>query len=259
MANYCQRFLQRLQNWWPAMGREPAIGRVRFGSLRRLQPIGAVFGWHRGHDLDLCIDRYYITDFLARYAADIQGHVLEVADDCYTRRFGGAKVVRSDILHAPPGSSNATIVADLTQADHLPSNTFDCIILTQTLQYIYEVRSAMLTLYRLLQPGGVLLVTCPGISQMSPRDRSEWGEYWRFTTMSLRNLLAECFPADQVQVQGWGNVLTALAFLHGLIIPDLQRGELAYHDPDYELLVTGRAVKPVVMADPTISPPASSS
>ena len=251
------RLLQRLQDWWPLRYRGTAIGRVHFGSLRRLQPIGAVFGWHRGHDLDLCIDRYYISDFLARHAADIQGHVLEVADDGYTQRFGGAKVLRSDILHAPPGHPNATMVADLTQADHLPSNLFDCIILTQTLQYIYEVRSAIHTLYRLLQPGGVLLVTCPGMSQMSPRDRAQWGEYWRFTTMSLRNLLAECFPADQVHVQGWGNVLTAIAFLHGLIIPDLRRDELAYHDPDYELLVTGRAVKPAALPDPAALPAGS--
>lgn len=245
---HLRTWLQYLRNWWSQERPTPAIGRVRFGSFGRLQPIGAVFGWHRGHDLEQCIDRYYLTQFLARHVADIQGHVLEVADNAYTRRFGGTRVSRSDILHAPPGHPDATIVADLTCADHLPSDTFDCIILTQTLQYIYEVRTAMRTLYRLLRPGGVLLVTCPGISQMSPGDRAQWGEYWRFTTMSLARLLGEQFPAEQVQVQGYGNVLTAIAFLHGLLLSELPSAALQSQDPDYELLITGRAVKPLQRA-----------
>ncbi len=236
------------RKWWRSRRKQtagnPAIGQVHFGSLRRLQPIGAVFGLARGQDLDQCIDRYYITHFLARHAADIQGRVLEIADNLYTQRFGGARVQHSDILYAPPGHPDATIVADLTCADHLQSETFDCIILTQTLQYIYEVRAAVRTLYRLLRPGGVLLVTCPGISQMSPNDRSQWGEYWRFTTMSLSKLLSDSFPPEQIHVQGYGNVLTAVAFLHGLLIPELQGDELEYHDPEYELLISGRAVKP---------------
>ena len=61
--------------------------------------------------------------------------------------------------------------------------------------------------------------------------------------MSLSALLTACFPVEHVHVQGYGNVLTALAFLHGLLIPELEGQELAYHDPDYELLIAGRAVK----------------
>lgn len=253
MAKHPATFYQRWRHWWQP-GRATAIGRVSLGSLRRLQPIGAVFGLHRGHDLQQCIDRYYITDFLSCYRADIHGHVLEVAENLYTHRFGGSRVVRADILHVSPDHPEATVVADLTCADHLPSDTFDCIILTQTLQYIYEVRLALRTLYRLLQPGGVLLLTCPGISQMSSYDRVQWGEYWRFTTMSLSKLLAEVFPAEQVCVRSYGNVLTAVAFLHGLIIADLRPAELAYHDPDYELVVAGRAVKPPMPSEPAHEP-----
>jgi SAM-dependent methyltransferase len=252
MAKHPATFLQRWRHWWHLDGNTPAIGCVRMGTLRRLHPIGAVFGLHRGHDLQQCIDRYYITDFLSHHAADIHGHVLEVAENLYTHRFGGDRVVRADILHVAPDHPEATIVADLTCADHLPSDTFHCIILTQTLQYIYDVRLALRTLYRLLQPGGILLLTCPGISQMSPHDREQWGEYWRFTTMSLRKLLAEVFPAEHVDVKSYGNVLTAIAFLHGLIIADLRPAELTYHDPNYELVVTGRVVKP--LAPPDLEP-----
>jgi SAM-dependent methyltransferase len=220
------------------------VGWVRFGSLRRLVPIGEVFGLKRGQSLDLCLDRYYIERFLGQHATDIHGRVLEIGDNTYTQRFGGTRVHQSDVLHATPGNPEATLVADLTCADHLAANTFDCIILTQTLQYIYDLRAALRTLYRLLKPAGVLLATCPGISQMSRWDAEQWGEYWRFTTFSARRLFAEVFPETALSVQAHGNVLVALAFLHGLLVTELRRAELEHHDPDYEVLITVRAQKP---------------
>jgi SAM-dependent methyltransferase len=182
--------------------------------------------------------------FLERYATDIRGHVLEIADATYTRRFGGQRVSHSDVLHVTPGHPRATITADLTCADHIRSETFDCIILTQTLQYIYEVRAALRTLYRILTPGGVVRATFPGISQIARDDMERWGEYWRFTTLSSRQLFAEVFPEDCVTVQAYGNIFTAIAFLHGLVVEELRREELDYHDRDYEMLITVRAMKP---------------
>jgi SAM-dependent methyltransferase len=239
-----QAWLNRARQAWERYAHGTAVGRVRFGSLRRLHPIGAVFGVKRGQSVDRCIDRYYITAFLARHAADIHGHVLEIADDTYTRRFGGERVQCADVLHAVPGNPAATIVADLTSATNVQSECFDCIILTQTLQYIYDVRAALHTVYRLLKPGGVVLATVPGISQTSRCDAEQWGEFWRFTTLSARRLFGEVFPDQGLTIQGYGNVLVALAFLHGLLSEELRRDELDYHDPDYELLITIRAQKP---------------
>lgn len=213
---------------------------VRWGSLRRLKPFSHVFGLDRG----LCIDRYYIENFLAQQVGDIRGHVLEFADNGYTLRFGGEKVNRSDTLHLSSDNPRATIVADLTSAKEIPSDTFDCIICTQTLQFIYGVQAAAKTLYRILKPNGVLLVTFPGISQISRYDMDRWGEYWRFTTLSARKLFEENFPAGQVRVEAHGNVLAAIAFLQGIAAEELRQRELDFHDPDYEVLITVRAVKP---------------
>ena len=242
---WCQstRLCRSLLTAWERYGCGTAVGWVRFGSLRRLHPIGEVFGVKRGQSVDPCIDRYYIEGFLARHAADIHGNVLEIADDTYTRRFGGSRVQRSDVLHAAPDNPAATIVADLTSAEHIAAERFDCIILTQTLQYIYDLQAALHTVQRLLKPGGVVLATLPGISQTSRYDAEQWGEYWRFTTFSARRLFAEVFPADGLLIQGHGNVLVAMAFLHGLLIQELRRQELDYHDPDYEVLITIRAQK----------------
>jgi ubiquinone/menaquinone biosynthesis C-methylase UbiE len=148
------------------------------------------------------------------------------------------------VLHVTPGHLSATITADLTCADHLESEIFDCIILTQTLQFIYDVRAALQTLYRLLKPGGVLLATFPGISQIARYDMEHWGEYWRFTTLSGRMLFAAVFPEDCLTVQAYGNVYSATAFLHGLLASELRREDLDYHDRDYEVLITIRARKP---------------
>src|SRR6185503_10954466 len=138
----------------------PPVGSLRFGSLDRVSPVSSEFGFDRGH----CIDRYYIESFLQEYAENIRGHVLEIADNDYTMQFGKERVEQSTVLHAVEGNPKATIVADITTAENIPSNTFDCMIITQTLQFIYDVRTAISTIYRLLKPGGVLLTTFPGIS-----------------------------------------------------------------------------------------------
>jgi SAM-dependent methyltransferase len=213
---------------------------VEFGSLRRITPISQSFGLDRG----LCIDRYYIEHFLAQHSGDVKGKVLEVGDDLYTTRFGEDQVTASDVIHVTEDNVKATMVADLTQAEQIPSDVYDCIVLTQTLQFIYDVRKAVQTLYRILKPNGVLLVTLSGINRISRYDMDRWGEYWRFTTLSASRLFEEIFPPSNVTVQGYGNVLAAVAFLHGLAVSELSQQELDYCDADYDVLITVRVVKP---------------
>lgn len=212
--------------------------RVNLGDLRRVTPISPWFGHDRGQP----IDRYYIERFLAEHAGDVRGRVLEVGDDAYTRRFGGAAVTRSDVLHVAPGNPKATIVGDLAEGARMPAEAFDCIILTQTLQLIYDVPAAIRVLHQSLAPGGVLLATCPGISQI---DRGEWGRrwYWSFTTASVRRLFDEHFPAGELSVEGRGNVLSAIAFLEGLAVHELRPDELDAFDACYPVSILIRAVK----------------
>lgn len=217
----------------------PPIGRARFGSLRRVTPVSRVFGLDRGQG----IDRYYIENFLARHATDIRGQVLEVANNTYTIRFGGGRVTKSDVLHVQEGNPKATIVADLSAGNHIPSDVFDCIILTQTLSFIFDTRAAIRTLYRILKQRGVLLATLPGICQISRYDLERWGDYWRFTTLSARRLFEEVFSSDKIVVEAHGNVLVANAFLHGLAVEELRSDELDYKDDDYQLVITVRATK----------------
>lgn len=218
----------------------PPVGWVRFGHLRRLKPFSSDYGNSRG----LEIDRYYIEKFLSEFATSIQGHVLEIKHNTYTKRFGGDRVTKSDVLHPIDGNPDATIIADLSNADRLPSDTFDAIIFTQTLQVIYDIKTTVSTLYRILKPGGTLLVTVSGMAKISRQDFDTWGEYWRFTSLSARLLFEEVFPSNRVIVRSYGNVLAAVAFLQGLACEDLKLKELNFVDPDYEILIAIRAVKP---------------
>lgn len=207
---------------------------------RRIEPVSRVFGFDRG----VCIDRYYIERFLASESRCIGGRVLEIAENTYTRRFGGDRVTRSDVLHVVPGNRKATLVGDLAGGEGLPDDAFDCVILTQTLQHIYDTRAVVRTLHRILKPGGAVLATFPGISQISRYDMDRWGDFWRFTTLSARRLFEEVFPPEGVRVESHGNVLVAVAFLHGLATRELEESELQHHDPDYPVLITLRATRP---------------
>ena len=152
----------------------PRRGSVDFGDFRRLEPISPIFGMDRG----LPIDRYYIEYFLEAHAEDIRGSVLELGDSFYTEKFGRDAVEKIDVLHYVEGNAAATLVADLTKADHIPSKSFDCIVFTQSFQMIYDFKAALRTLHRILVPGGVLLFTSHGISKIARRlGRDDWGEY----------------------------------------------------------------------------------
>jgi SAM-dependent methyltransferase len=170
--------------------------------------------------------------------------VLEIKHNTYTKKYGQDRVTKSDVLHPVEGNPDATIVADLTKAEHLPSDSYDAIIFTQTLQVIYDIRTVIATLYRILKPGGVLLATGSGMAQLSLVDFDQWGEYWRFTSLSARLLFEEAFSAGNVSVRPYGNVLAAISFLEGLACEDLKRSELDVRDRSYEVLIAVRAVKP---------------
>jgi len=219
--------------------RAPPVGGVDFGDLRRVTPITRSFGFERGQP----VDRYYIERFLARHAADVHGRVLEIGEDIYTRQFGGERVRAADILDLKTDNPRATLVADLTRGEELPGDAFDCVIFTQTLQFIYDAPAAIRTLHRIIRPGGVLLGTFPAVSQICRYDMDRWGDYWRFTTASIGRLLGDVFGASQVEVGSYGNVLAAISFLQGLAAGDLEPRELDARDPDYELLIVARAVK----------------
>jgi SAM-dependent methyltransferase len=206
------------------------------GTIRRTRPLSDIWGLDRGTP----VDRYYIDRFLEGHRGDIRGRVLEVKDGGYTDRYG-IGVARRDVLDVDPTNPLATIVADLAAADAIPSNTYDCFILTQTLQFIYDTHGALSHARRILRPEGVLLATVPAIIRVERSFKTI--DYWRFTVASCSALFSEAFGREQVTIRSYGNVLTAIAFLTGMAHQELSRRELETYDEYFPVIVAVRAVK----------------
>jgi SAM-dependent methyltransferase len=216
----------------------PASGRVE----ELLRPTSTVFGRERGFP----IDRYYIENFIAKHADDIRGDVLEVSENTYSKRHG-KDISHSDVLHVIEGTPNATIVGDLTVPASLPENRFDCFICTQTLSFLEDPAVALRTCAQMLKGGGVLILTVPGISQISEYDMNRWGDYWRFTSRSVDALARRAFPGGDYYVEVFGNVFAAKAALDGLAVEDLPDARLLDHsDPSYQVLIGLWARKAIV-------------
>lgn len=225
-----RRFARRVRH-----GIRRTLSPVRWGNLRRLAPFTDDWGLSRGTP----IDRIYIEGFLEVHRDRVVGRVLEVQDAAYTERLGGRQVTRSDVLDIDPSNPHATVVADLGSPDALDSAVYDCVILTQTVQLVVDVRAALRNVYRALAPGGTLLLTAHGTSMVYDAE-----DRWRWTPASLELELRALAPGAEIDVAGHGNVLAATAHLWGLAAEDLSSEELAANDPRFPVVVTACVRRP---------------
>jgi SAM-dependent methyltransferase len=206
------------------------------------QPVSANFGRDRGTP----IDRVYIEAFLQKHQHLVTGTTLEIAEDTYSRRFG-QKVTKHEILHVDPTAPGVTIEGNLTQPEALPHDRIDCFICTQTYNFIADVETALRGTYQLLKPGGVVLATVGGISQVSTYDSTRWGDYWRFTPQGIRYLFERVFPEENVEVEVWGNCFATTLFLQGLAYEEIDARKLYPADERYPVTISVVARKPEVV------------
>ena len=222
------------------LSKKPKPGDIDFGDLRRLNPISKKYGFERGTP----IDRYYIEKFLKENGSFISGHVLEVGNDTYSDMFGNNNVTKSDVLDIDRSNNKANIIADLSDAKEIESNTYDCIILTQVLQYIFEIDAAINEICRITRPGGTILITAPGATQVVQQKwagADSW--YWSFTFPSISRLFSTRKDLENVEIGVYGNVLSSISFMLGLASHELSDQELDYIDQAYPLVLTVKARK----------------
>jgi SAM-dependent methyltransferase len=205
----------------------------KIGPYVRTGPVSSNWGYDRGTP----IDRWYIDRFLEQHRDDIHGRVLEVKDDQYVARFGDG-LERVDILDLDPTNARATFVADLEFADVIPDATFDCIVLTQVLQYCLDMKAAAAQCARILKPRGILLLTVPGVN----KTEDEF-ELYRFTEAGCRQIVESAFGEGNVETASHGNSLVATAFLSGLAAEEFSEGELESFDRRFPVVHTCRAVR----------------
>lgn len=206
--------------------------------LDAIGPVSRFFGEDRGTP----IDRYYIDKFLSRQSHLISGRVLEIADNKYSKKFG-RNVSKYEILFINENNPKATIIGDLTNPSTLPVNTINCFICTQTFNFIYNISDAIQGAYQVLTPGGYLLATVSGACQISRYDMDRWGDYWRFTTLSAQKTFEAVFGKGNVEIDHYGNCLTAISLVRGIAAEEIPKEKLDFKDPDYQVTITITARK----------------
>jgi hypothetical protein len=214
-----------------------ALRPVRWGNLRRLQPVSPRWGSERGS----AVDRHYIDAFFARHSELIRGRVLEVRDPRYATSCGNG-VTTIDVVDIDPRNDDATIIADLADPGSLPTFAFDCAIVPQTLVYVRDPFAAAANLWQSIAPGGALLVTTPAIARVDP-DAVE-DDRWHLTRAGLETVIRRACPDGEYSVQAHGNPIVATAFLQGVAAEELRADELDAHHPLFPIVVTARVRKP---------------
>jgi SAM-dependent methyltransferase len=224
--------------------RWPIIRQLRFAALRRLSPL------KNGGPNGTSTIRYYWARFLEENRADIRGRGLEIGTTATIRQYGGAALTQADALDLSPHSDEVRVVADLSRADHVPGDTYDCFVHQFTTAVIYDVEAAVYHAVRLLKPGGVLLINfwCVDYYLHRGLDMGTGGPmymYWWPTPILVHDLLQRLALTEQdYRLTIYGNLLTRFAFLVNLPAEELTQAELDHRDPGQPLLICARIVKP---------------
>jgi len=197
------------------------------------EPISRQFGTERG----VPIDRYYIDKFLESHSEFIKGDVLEIEDSTYTVRFGKDHVVHSIVMDVSAQNCNISFNGNLETGEGIKDEIADCFILTQTLMYIFDLKSAAHSINRTLKYGGTALITCSGISQNSIRCMDNYGCYFNFNKDVFDKMFQEEPSLQVVETGSYGNVKTVSAHLNGLCCEDLAENDFRPNDKYYPLIV----------------------
>ncbi len=201
------------------------------------RPVSKRFGQERG----TAIDRFYIERFLADHKKNIKGTVMEIAEKRYITMFPD-NISEAVVLHVN-GWGEGVVKGNLATGEGIEENRIDCMICTQTIQFIYDIHNVVKNIYKLLKPGGAVMLTASAISQISLYDYKNWGEYWRFTDQSMKKLLAEVFDESQIEVYSYGNMKAAMAFLFGVCQEEMNLADLEYYDEQFPMIVAAIARK----------------
>lgn len=226
----------------------PVIRHLRCLQFRRLQPFGVRNG--RGRETDTSVVRYYWARFLEKNRSHVRGHALEIGTTKTIRHYGGQTLTQVDAIDVTAHGPEITVVADLSRADHIPSDTYDCFLNQFTMHIIYDLEAALYHSIRILKPGGVLLANFPCLSYYFPRGLNMGTGtvmqlYRWFTPIQVEDFLRHAGLTElDYKIEIFGNLFSRGAYQMNIPAEELTHRELESVDLWYPLLVCVRVVKP---------------
>lgn len=195
-------------------------------------PFDRDFGDSRGTP----VGRYYVEKFLRENADQVRGRCLEFGDPRYKSYFPAAE--KYEVVSIKPGPG-VDYVCDIHDPKGLPEGEYDSIVCTQVFEHLARPELAAQSLYRLLKPGGVLLLTAPFLNPVHglPLD------FRRFTPNALELILQDAgLVVDSIDFGGNSNV--SLGSMLGMVQEDFTTKELEIKDPVYPYNCLIRAHRP---------------
>lgn len=243
LRDHAARLYRRARSGWRALRGLPVVRHLRALQLRRLEPLAG--GRQRGEP----IIRHYWERFLDAHREDLRGRCLEIGATQTLRRYAGAAMSHAEAMDLAPRDGVA-VVADLSRADAVPADTYDCFVVPFTMHLIYDVEAALHHAVRILKPGGVLLVNFPCVDYYFARGL-DMGTgrplfvFWWFTPIQVENLLRRVgLTSESFELSAYGNLFARVAYQMNLPADELTRAERDHQDAGHPLILCARIVKP---------------
>lgn len=131
-------------------------------------------------------DRLLLHRQMAKYGPVLKGKVLDIGSGRFNRYQALCTNAEKFTTLDPDSTWKPDIVGS---AENMPieSNSFDGILCTQVLEHIAHPEKAVREMYRVLKPGGILLLTAPQMNELHeiPHD------YFRYTNFGLETLMKD--------------------------------------------------------------------
>ncbi len=103
------------------------------------------------------------------------------------RSFVDRQVNGYDSLDLFPRSSEVTYIGDVQNMPMVPGETYDTALCLEVLEHVPDPFAAMREIYRVLKPGGRLVLSVPHLSRL----HDEPHDYYRYTRYGVRRLLEQ--------------------------------------------------------------------
>ncbi|MFZ4057776.1 MAG: class I SAM-dependent methyltransferase [Ferruginibacter sp.] len=143
---------------------------------------------------------FLLNDLEAAIKKYANGHMLDLGcgnkpyENWYkqvTTSSVGCDIIQSD--------QNRVDVICLATELNFPDNTFDSVLCTQVLEHVFENQQLVKEAYRVLKPGGTIILTVPFCWQL----HEEPYDFFRITKYGLANLFTEAgFEIDHIKANG---------------------------------------------------------
>jgi 2-polyprenyl-3-methyl-5-hydroxy-6-metoxy-1,4-benzoquinol methylase len=206
--------------------REPSqlLGRRLDRVLRRLEPYRST-----GHLLDVGCGRGELALRAGELGWDV--HATEISASCVSllRPMLGAKIHHGSLLDAP-----------------FPDSSFDVVVMVEVLEHLAEPAAYLEATFRLLRPGGAILLTTPNFRGLSGRLR---GLDWRVVADEHLTYFDERSLSRLLRATGFSSIRIATTGLDILAIVSRVRrvGRASSSSSDGARTRTGRARTAIVV------------